>query len=163
MYIADGEVDHFVSWNECRHERPQLAYEWTNYRYASPRLNSRKRHARALLDPFEVQLGWFRVELPSLQLVCTEQIPVEQRARAERTLEALDLTRGTRVRRLREGWLRRYRQNRLSLPGLLELAPLVGEAVSALLGASEATLSPELRAYRHRLITDRKHAGGRVP
>lgn len=124
MYIADGEVDHFVSWNECRHERPQLAYEWTNYRYASPRLNSRKRHARALLDPFEVQLGWFRVELPSLQLVCTEQIPVEQRARAERTLEALDLTRGTRVRRLREGWLRRYRQNRLSLPGLLELAPL---------------------------------------
>lgn len=163
MYIADGEVDHFISWNECRQEHPHLAYEWTNYRYASPRINSRKRQARALLDPFEVQHGWFRVELPSLQLVCTEQIPAKHRARAERTLEALDLIRGTRVRRLREGWLRRYRKNQLSLHGLLDFAPLVGEAVSALLEAPEDTLSVELRAYRHRLVSDREQAGATVP
>lgn len=163
MYIHDGDVDHFVSWNECRHERPQLAYEWSNYRYASPRLNSRKRAARDLLDPFEVQLGWFRVELPSLQLVCTDAVPREHRERAERTLEVLDLVRGTRVRRLREGWLRRYRHNRLSLEGLLELAPLVGEAVSTLLRTPDEALSDELLAYRRRLVRAREQAGGRVP
>ena len=69
MFIADGNVEHLVSWAECKHDRPQLAYEWSNYRYVLPRLNSRKRSLRGLLDPFEVGPGWFRIELPTLLLV----------------------------------------------------------------------------------------------
>jgi hypothetical protein len=41
LYVANGEVDHFVS----RDEDPSLLYEWTNYRYAdgcAPRRRGRE-------------------------------------------------------------------------------------------------------------------------
>lgn len=165
MYIADGHVEHFESWDECKHERPELAYEWSNYRYILPRLNSRKQHRCGLLDPFEVRPGWFRVELPSLLLVCTDVVPQPLRARAQKTIDELGLVgRGdARVRGLRRRWLQRYRENRLSLAGLLEVAPLVGDAVAALLSAAPEALTAEQLAYRDELDHDRRTAGGSVP
>lgn len=38
-------------------------YEWSNYRLASTRLNARKREFGDVLDPVEVQDGWFELEL----------------------------------------------------------------------------------------------------
>ena len=79
MYEPVGTVDHFVSCNEDR----TLAYEWSNYRYASGWINSSKGSLKAtnVLDPFEVEDGWFRVLLPSLQLVIDEEnVPAEHRA-----------------------------------------------------------------------------------
>ncbi|MCA9710817.1 MAG: hypothetical protein KDK70_33555 [Myxococcales bacterium] len=165
MFIADGCVDHFVSWDECKRRDPGLAYEWSNYRYVTPRLNSRKRHLEGLLDPFEVGPGWFRVELPSLLLVCTDQIPPEQRARAQQTIERLGLVgdRDPKIRRLRAGWLRRYRDDLLTLAGLGYFAPLVGQAVAALLDAEDERLDPVQREFRGRLLADRRAAGGTVP
>jgi hypothetical protein len=165
MYIADGHVEHFVSWDECKHDEPELAYEWSNYRYVLPRLNSRKQKLRGLLDPFEVREGWFRVELPSLLLVCTDSIPEPIRARAQRTIDALGLVGRSddRARRLRGRWLQRYRTNSLSLAGLREVAPLVGDAVERLLSAPLEALSPESSAYREVLVGDRLRAGGTIP
>ena len=49
-----GTVDHYLS---CR-DHQDLAYEWSNYRFASSTMNSIKRNADdAVLDPFEVG-GW---------------------------------------------------------------------------------------------------------
>lgn len=165
MYIADGHVEHFVSWNECKQDRPELAYEWSNYRYILPRLNSRKGTRTDLLDPFEVRPGWFRVELPSLLLVCTSAIPEGLRARAQRTIDELGLVGlgDGRVRRLRSGWLQGYRSTRLSLAGLQEVAPLVGEAVAQLLSTAPETLSKELSSYRDDLVRSRLGAGGTIP
>lgn len=167
MYIADGHVEHFVSWNECKHDRPELAYEWSNYRYVLPRLNSRKQHQVGLLDPFEVRAGWFRVELPSLLLVCTDAIPAPLRERAQRTIKTLGLVgrgrKGDRIRRLRRRWLQRYRDGLLSLAGLVDVAPLVGEAIAALLSANPDALSAEQLAYRDKLVSERRKAGGSVP
>lgn len=165
MYVADGHVEHFVSWDECKHDHPELAYEWSNYRYILPRLNSRKRNLTGLLDPFEVGAGWFRVELPSLLLVCTDSIPEALRARAHRTIEVLGLAgRGdSNVRRLRRRWLQRYRDNHLSLAGLRSVAPLVGDAVERLLSTAPEALTRELLVYREELVRDRRRAGGSVP
>lgn len=165
MYIADGHVEHFVSWDECKHDRPELAYEWSNYRYILPRLNSRKQHHKGLLDPFDVRPGWFRVELPSLLLVCTDLIPESLRTRAQQTIDDLGLVgRGdSRARRLRSRWLQRYRDDKLSLAGLREVAPLVGEAVADLLSAAPDDLTHELLAYRDDLARARRQAGGSVP
>lgn len=44
-------------------------YEWTNYRLAGSLLNSRKGAAADVLDPFEVQDGWFLLETVEYQLV----------------------------------------------------------------------------------------------
>lgn len=50
-----GSTDHFVPKSTAR----QDAYEWDNYRFACTRMNSRKRDANDVLDPFGLMDGWF--------------------------------------------------------------------------------------------------------
>ncbi len=69
MYMHDGAVDHFISWENCKETAPHLAYEWSNFRFIAPSLNSKKGTLDdQLLDPFEVQDDWFEVEIPSFVL-----------------------------------------------------------------------------------------------
>jgi hypothetical protein len=76
MWISSGHVEHFISQSACLEcDQPHLAYDWANYRYIMPELNSRKGARPPLLDPFEVQEGWFEIVLPQLHLRVTERIP----------------------------------------------------------------------------------------
>lgn len=121
-----GTVDHYLSF---RHRR-DLAYEWSNYRFASEPLNSSKRNAdAAVLDPFEVGAGWFEIILPSLQLRVTNAVPAALRAKAEYTLQRLKLRDGERVIRWRKSWYDMYLSGRLTLDGLRGVAPLLAAAV----------------------------------
>ena len=123
-----GTVDHFLSFKHHRH----LAYEWSNYRFASGPLNSSKRDADdAVLDPFEVGAGWFEVILPSLQMRVTAAVPAAYRAKAEFTLNRLKLRDGERVIRWRRSWYVMYTSGQLTLDGLRTVAPLLAAAVEA--------------------------------
>ena len=126
MYIPSGTVDHFVSCSEDR----SLAYEWSNYRYVDGWFNSSKnKHPSAsLLDPFEVGVGWFEVDLPSLQLRLTEAVPPELRERAEFTLMRLPLRDDERVIRQRRAWLEMYEQG-TPLHLIEQKAPLIAQAI----------------------------------
>ena len=53
-----GSVDHFIA----KSKRADLAYEWSNYRLACSRMNSRKGKFDDVLDPFEIETGWFCLE-----------------------------------------------------------------------------------------------------
>lgn len=126
MWIPNGTVDHYLSF---RAER-RLAYEWDNYRYAAGWVNSSKQNADDLvLDPYEVQDGWFEVLLPSLQLTVTDATPPELRARAEFTVERLHLREDERILRQRREWYRMYQEGELSLRALRRKAPLIARAV----------------------------------
>ena len=121
-----GTVDHFLSFKH----RPDLAYEWSNYRFASAPLNSSKRNADdTVLDPFEVGAGWFEVILPSLQMRVTDAVPEAYRAKAEFTLSRLKLRDGERVIRWRRSWYKLYTEGQLTLEGLRTVAPLLAAAV----------------------------------
>jgi hypothetical protein len=121
-----GTVDHYLSYKH----HPNLAYEWTNYRFAAATLNSSKKNADdAVLDPFEVGAGWFEIILPSLQLCLTDRVPAGQRKKAEYTLKRLRLRDGEGVIRWRQTWYEMYQRGKLSLEGLREVAPLIAEAV----------------------------------
>ena len=135
MYVEDGTVDHFISICEDRSK----AYDWTNYRYAAGSVNSRKRsvHSSMLIDPFDVQEEWFEVLLPSLELVVTDKMPVELRARAQFMLERLQLGRGGRVMRRRAEWMRMYVEGELTLDGLAKKAPLLAAAIRKQQGTGE--------------------------
>jgi len=50
-----------------------------------------------ILDPFEVEDGWFEIQLPDLQLVITDSVPQAQRERAKYTLKRLRLTNDTNL------------------------------------------------------------------
>jgi hypothetical protein len=57
-------VDHFIP----KFVEPELAYEWSNYRLASSRFNSRKGSHQDILDPFTLEADWFILDFPSLQV-----------------------------------------------------------------------------------------------
>lgn len=127
MWISKGTVDHFVSWNEDK----SLAYEWSNYRFLDGWINSskNKKASASLLDPFDVQEGWFEILLPSLQLVMTDEVPEPLRALVKSTLENLPISHDERLVRNRREWLRMYEEGELNLEGLRKKAPLIATAV----------------------------------
>jgi hypothetical protein len=125
-----GTVDHYLSCDTHRH----LAYEWSNYRFVSGTLNSSKRTADdAVLDPYEVQDGWFEILLPSLQMRTTNAVPPPLRAKADYTLTRLKLRDGERVIRWRQSWYELYKNGQLTLEGLREVAPLIAAAVDRII------------------------------
>ena len=89
-----------------------------------------KTPAAKLLDPFEIEDGWFDILLPSLQLRVSDTIPDEFRERAEYVLNRLHLRDDKRVMRQRSEWYRMYRGGELSLDGLEKKAPLIAAAIA---------------------------------
>lgn len=67
MHIHRGTgrdtVDHFVARDIDR----SLAYEWRNFRYASLDVN-RLKDVKPVLDPFEVEDGWFGLNLATFEV-----------------------------------------------------------------------------------------------
>lgn len=126
MWISSGTVDHFVSCDEDRNQ----AYEWSNYRYVEGWFNSSKTKLPStnLLDPFEIQPGWFEVDLPSLQLRLTDAVPAAVLQRAEFTLKRLPLRDDERVIRQRRAWLEMYEQG-TPLAVIEQKAPLIAQAI----------------------------------
>lgn len=123
-----GSVDHYLSFRNY----PKLAYEWSNYRFASQTLNASKRTADdAVLDPFQVGDGWFEIILPSLQMRVTRKVPPKLRRKAEFTLERLKLRDGEKIIRWRQRWYELYTSGALNLAGLERVAPLLAAAVRA--------------------------------
>jgi hypothetical protein len=121
-----GTVDHYLS---IRNHR-DLAYEWSNYRFASSTMNSIKRNSdEVVLDPYDVNEDWFEVLLPSLQMRVAAGIPPEYRARAEATLVRLKLRDDERLVQWRRSWYELYESRRLTLDGLQRVAPLIAAAV----------------------------------
>ncbi len=77
LYIPRGtgapSVDHMLA----KSTKWDRVYEWNNYRLACSLMNSRKGAAAEVLDPFEIEDGWFALELVEFQLVPREGIPTE--------------------------------------------------------------------------------------
>jgi hypothetical protein len=121
-----GTVDHYLSFKN----HPHLAYDWDNYRFACATLNSSKgKQDDKILDPFEVGVGWFEIELPSLQMRMTDKVPDAYRAKAEFTLKQLRLRDGERIIRWRQSWYTLYQAGNVTLDGLRQVAPLIADAV----------------------------------
>lgn len=126
MYEPVGTVDHYRSCNSVRRQ----AYEWSNYRFASGWINSSKQDIDdRVLDPFQVEDGWFEILLPSLQLVLTDAVPQDKREIAQYTLMRLHLRDDERVIRQRREWYRMYQDGGLSLEELEKKAPLIARAI----------------------------------
>lgn len=124
--LAGGTVDHYISVAARR----DLAYEWSNYRFASALMNSIKGGADgSVLDPYEVGEDWFEILLPSMQLVATDRVPPHLREKAAFTLKRLRLGHDERLIRWRQSVYEQYRRGLLTLEGLREYAPLIARAV----------------------------------
>jgi len=143
----EGDVDHYLACGD-REGRPSphrhLAFEWGNYRYASGTINSRKGNLDdAILDPCEVDEGWFEIVLPNFVLIPTDRLPEVLRGKAETTIEKLKLFNDHKIRFSRWEWYSRYWNNGNPLMDLLQNdAPLVAAAVKKALDAGEPLPDP---------------------
>lgn len=82
-------------------------YEWTNYRLACSRLNSRKNDFEDVLDPFEIQDEWFELEFVGFQVKPGKGLDEATRARVLTTIQRLGLN-DYHFRRERERDVLRY-------------------------------------------------------
>lgn len=88
MYLPEqGSVDHFLP----KASHPQLAYEWSNFRLASGRVNSSKGSGLDILDPFEVQDDWFYMDIPACLLRPNPSLGKPLRNQIANTINSLRL------------------------------------------------------------------------
>jgi len=84
---VERSVDHFLPIMR----RPNLAYEWSNYRLASPKLNSYKGDSIEVLDPFHILHGWFILNLTNFWVEPNAGLEPRIEAQVSRTIEILRL------------------------------------------------------------------------
>lgn len=126
MFEPVGTVDHYQS---CDADRNQ-AYEWGKLSLCFRMDKQHKQNVDVtVLDPLQVEDGWFEILLPSLQLVLTDAVPPDEKDRAEYTLTRLHLRDDERVIRQRREWYRMYQEGELTLDGLEKKAPLIARAI----------------------------------
>ncbi|MFV8749194.1 hypothetical protein ACNOYE_01450 [Nannocystaceae bacterium ST9] len=89
-------VDELTGANSVDHCLPksskiELAYEWSNYRFACARMNSRKGIVEHVLDPFEIDDDWFQLEIHGFQVRPNPKLPAATRAQVQATISQLGL------------------------------------------------------------------------
>ncbi|WPB75014.1 hypothetical protein KYC5002_39210 [Archangium violaceum] len=102
--ITGPTVDHFVA---ITRTAPQEAYEWNNYRLACSLMNASKNAFPDVLDPFEVQDGWFELNLDTFEVEPAKNLDAELKQRVEHTCNRLKLN-STECKSMRRRWFNMY-------------------------------------------------------
>jgi hypothetical protein len=80
-------TEHFVAKSKDRDK----AYEWSNYRLACRLMNARKRDFTDVLDPFEIETGWFILEFVFMQVLPNPDVSSDIQQRVQKTIDRLKL------------------------------------------------------------------------
>jgi hypothetical protein len=105
-------VDHFVAKQDVG---KLAAYEWNNYRLACGYANTCKREFPDVLDPAEIEDGWFQLaDLVSLAVRPDPTLPNELKAKVTATIQRLKLQTG-RALEVRQRAMDHFRSGRVGL------------------------------------------------
>jgi hypothetical protein len=87
-------------------------------------MNSRKRELEDVLDPFEVEDGWFSLELSFLQILPSPDLVEANRVRVQGTIDRLRLN-DNECLQARATYYEPYRLGELTFQRLAEWSPFV--------------------------------------
>src|SRR5713101_2583527 len=99
-----ANVDHYIP----KSVRPDLAYEWSNYRLASPQANTWKSYYTDVLDPFVIKNDWFILKFPSLMVKPNPELPTDIQKQIFATIKRLKINDDQSVVDERSHWLKWY-------------------------------------------------------
>lgn len=116
--VVGGEVDHFLPASKRR----DLAYEWSNYRLSCSLANRTKGAKVGLVDPFDVEQGWFAMTLPQCDIVSGPNVPEDRAGQVQATIAALNLNCEQLVE-WRHGVMVEFRDGHVSLDHLRRCYP----------------------------------------
>lgn len=126
MYLAEqGSVDHFLPKNS----HPLLAYEWSNYRLASGRVNNAKGNQENILDPFLLQDDWFFLDLPSCMLKANPVLTKRLRSQIDGTIRGLKLNSDDYYAQERCNILMEYARGNIALDFMKHRYPFLAKEI----------------------------------
>lgn len=115
-----ASVDHMLpkslNWQEV--------YEWRNYRLACSLMNSRKNDYQDVLDPFEIDDDWFRIESVAYQVVPAPNLPPDIHLKVQATIDRLKLN-DYECLKLREEYVAAFQQGDITQNYLRQRAPFL--------------------------------------
>lgn len=104
---------------------PEFAYEWDNYRLVAGVLNGRKSD-NEVLDPFQIENGWFVIKFPSLLVVPSPHLDRALRERVRDTIDILGLNDEDTCMKSRAKYIEDYCKQHISFHYLRREAPFIG-------------------------------------
>lgn len=123
---SDASVDHF----QPKSRYPRLAYEWSNYRLARPRLNSYKGDSESVVDPFCVRSGWFVLDFPTCLIRAGKRMPGKTIQQVQSTIEVLRLNSSDLLVQERCDWLVDFAEGRLPFSYVQKQYPFLAHEVT---------------------------------
>lgn len=129
MYLPEqGSVDHFLP----KTTHPQFAYEWSNFRLASGRVNSSKGNQTNILDPFNIQDNWFYMDIPTCLLLPNPSLDKPLRNQIKSTINSLRLNQDDNYVQERCNILIDYASGDISVGFLQRRYPFLAKEVNRL-------------------------------
>lgn len=126
LRMADGgTIDHFLP----KARRPDLAYEWNNYRLARQKINRRKGDTIQVVDPFQVRPGWFVLDVPSCLIRSGGRLDAKLRKRVNATINILQLNDDDGMVQERCDWLVDLAEGNVTLEFLDRWYPFLSSEV----------------------------------
>jgi len=122
---AKGSVDHFLP----KSIYPNLAYEWSNYRLTSQKVNSYKSDNIGLTDPFIIKHGWFILEFPDCMVRAGNGLSSTDIATVERTIDVLKLNKDDIYVQSRCDVILEYIKGDISFNFLLKYRPFIASEI----------------------------------
>ena len=124
IYIPRGSgartVEHFIA----KSSDPAQAYEWDNYRLACSLMNARKNAFDDVIDPFDLENEWFRLEFSALQIQPNPALPQNSRDAVQDTIDRLGLD-DEECREARAEWYDEYIAGYIDFDFLRRKCPFV--------------------------------------
>lgn len=114
-------VDHFIP----KSVKPELAYEWSNFRLSCLKMNARKRDFQDILDPFQIEPGWFILDFPSLLIKVNPDLEEPMKSQVRSTIKRLRLNDDDDCVKHRQDWLIQYCKGNITFKFLKETAPFI--------------------------------------
>lgn len=119
--LKPASVDHFLP----KSKRPDLAYEWSNYRLCKPRVNNHKDDSMEIIDPFSVKTGWFVLDFPSCLVRPNDSLPASLTTKISKTIEILKLNDDDVFVQERCDLMVEYAENKVTLDHLKKRYPFL--------------------------------------
>lgn len=126
MYLPDqGSVDHF----HPKTSFPELAYEWSNFRLASGRVNNSKGNTTHILDPFQIEDDWFHMDIPACLIKANATLQNPKKGEVTQTINSLRLNQDDNYVQERCSILIEYAREEITLGFLQRRYPFLAKEV----------------------------------
>ena len=122
LYVPmESSVDHFLP----KSSHPHLAYEWNNYRLAHSKINSYKGNSVGILDPFNIQPGWFILDFANCHVKSNPATSTGTQNSVTHTITVLRLNKDDSLVQFRFSLLRNYSQSHIDMDFLETHYPFI--------------------------------------